>query len=242
MSKADRDENAALAAEYVLGFLQGPERLLAENLLAGDAGFAREVARWQQHLGELDHAASPLDLPPGLWPRLEKSLSSLPRGVAPATTTLPFLSRISTLWESISFWRAAGLTAAFASLVLAIGLGLAVREARRTPDLVAILVGDGNQPAAVVNAFADGRTELVPLEAFAVPEGKALEIWTLWDRAIGPRSVGLIGKSQATRLRLDKLPLGKGQLFEITLEPSSGSPTGRPTGPVLAKGLTTQAL
>jgi anti-sigma-K factor RskA len=32
-----------------------------------------------------------------------------------------------------------------------------------------------------------------------------------------------------------------GQLFEITLEPSSGSPTGRPTGPVLFKGNTALA-
>ena len=32
------------------------------------------------------------------------------------------------------------------------------------------------------------------------------------------------------------------QLFEITLEPASGSPTGRPTGPVLFKGTTSQAL
>jgi len=32
------------------------------------------------------------------------------------------------------------------------------------------------------------------------------------------------------------------QLFEITLEPATGSPTGRPTGPVLFKGNTALAL
>jgi hypothetical protein len=35
---------------------------------------------------------------------------------------------------------------------------------------------------------------------------------------------------------------GADQLFEIRLEPASGSPTGRPTGPVPFKGTTAQAL
>jgi hypothetical protein len=34
----------------------------------------------------------------------------------------------------------------------------------------------------------------------------------------------------------DLPPPGPDQLFEITLEPAAGSPTGRPTGPVLFKG------
>ena len=96
--------------------------------------------------------------------------------------------------------------------------------------------------AAVVNTFADGRVEMVPLQNIAVPEGKALEIWTLWDRAVGPRSVGLIDRARTTPLRLDQMPLGKDQLFEITIEPATGSPTGRPTGPIVAKGTTSQAL
>lgn len=242
MSNADLNEMSALAAEYVLGFLQGAERVMAENRIASDPAFAREVQRWQSHLGELDEMTTPASLPDTLWPRLEKSLGVAQVRPPERIEDTSILARISALWENLPFWRSAGLTAAIACLALGIGLGAAVQEARKTPALVAILVTDGNQPAAVVNAFSDGRTELVPLEAFVVPEGKALEIWTLWDRSVGPRSVGLIGKSQSTRLRLDKLPLGKGQLFEITLEPATGSPTGRPTGPILAKGLTTQAL
>jgi anti-sigma-K factor RskA len=242
MSDADQDGMSALAAEYVLGFLEGADQVMAENRIASDAAFAREVERWQDHLGEIDLMVKPVALPDSLWPRLEKSLG-VQQVRQPSRIDNPSVSaRFSRLWENLPFWRSAGLTAAVACLALAVGLGAAVQEARKTPALVAILVTDGNQPAAVVNAFSDGRTELVPLEAFVVPDGKALEIWTLWDRSVGPRSVGLIGKSQSTRLRLDKLPLGKGQLFEITLEPSTGSPTGRPTGPILAKGLTTQAL
>jgi anti-sigma-K factor RskA len=99
------------------------------------------------------------------------------------------------------------------------------------------------EPAAVVNAFADGRTELVPLRTIAVPPDRALEIWTLWDRAVGPRSIGLLDQARSVRLNLENLPKpGPNQLFEITLEPKTGSPTGRPTGPILMKGLTSTAL
>ena len=59
---------------------------------------------------------------------------------------------------------------------------------------------------AVVNAFADGRVELIPLTDINVPEGRALEIWTLWDRAVGPRSVGLIDRARSVTLNLRDLP------------------------------------
>jgi anti-sigma-K factor RskA len=84
---------------------------------------------------------------------------------------------------------------------------------------------------------------MIPLTDIDVPADKALEIWTLWDRSVGPRSVGLIDRSRSIRLNLDALPkTGENQLFEITLEPKTGSPIGRPTGPILFKGTTTRAL
>jgi anti-sigma-K factor RskA len=118
-----------------------------------------------------------------------------------------------------------------------------VQRASRAPVLVAVLLTDASRPAAVVNAFADGRIELIPLDTIPVPPGKALEIWTLWDRARGPVSVGLIDAARRVNLRLEGLPTpGPNQLFEITLEPATGSPTGRPTGPILMKGTTSATL
>ena len=65
----------------------------------------------------------------------------------------------------------------------------------------------------------------------------------LRNRAVGPRPVGLTQAIRTMKLDLNNLPTsGQGQLFEITLEPKGGSPTGRPTGPILMKGLTTRAL
>jgi anti-sigma-K factor RskA len=148
------------------------------------------------------------------------------------------------LWRNLAFWRFAGLASATAALVLGIGFAVLATRDARTPVLVAVLIKEGtNQPGAVVHAFANGQAELIPLESIDVPADRALEIWTLWDRARGPVSIGLLDRPRTVRLRLDQAPpTGPNQLFEITLEPKGGSPVGRPTGPILMKGLTSTAL
>ena len=68
-------------------------------------------------------------------------------------------------------------------------------------------------------------------------------MWTLPSRERGPVSVGLMSRAQTLQLSLKDLPAPKpDQLFELTLEPATGSPTGRPTGPILFKGNTALAL
>jgi anti-sigma-K factor RskA len=255
-------EDQALAAECALGVLPAPDMERAEARVAAEPAFAAEVERWRSRLAAFDRAAPTPPLPPDLWSRIEAKLDQ-PRAAAPATLAEPSLetSRAAQLreegrlpitsgeaaadsrrrlfemvWNSLNFWRIGGLAAAAAAVFIAAGLGVQLREARSVPVLVAILQTPDNQTAAIVNAFADGRTELVPLASFTVPAGKVLEVWTLWDRQVGPRSVGLLQAMSAARLKLDDLPRGAGQLFEITLEPAGGSPTGRPTGPVLAIG------
>jgi anti-sigma-K factor RskA len=140
------------------------------------------------------------------------------------------------------FWRAIGLTALAASVLLGIAVAVMASHIARTPMLVAVLVTGENRPAAVVNAFRNGRVELVSLDRIDVPQGRVLEVWTLWDKAVGPRSIGLLDRARSTTLDLRDFPRGPNQLFEITLEPAGGSPTGRPTGPILMKGTTTAAL
>jgi anti-sigma-K factor RskA len=244
MSDDDLDR---LAGEHVLGLLEGVEAERAERLIASDRRFEAAVARWRDRLSELDATAPPRPAGDGLWRRIEADLATA--RAAPARTDTPVvvpdpLGAFRALWRSLPFWRAAGLASAAAALLLGVGLAVMASRDARTPVLVAVLVTEGsNRPAAVVNAFADGRIELVPLETIDVPPDRALEIWTLWDRAVGPRSVGLIDAARSVRLRLDNLPKpGPNQLFEITLEPKTGSPTGRPTGPILMKGTTSTAL
>lgn len=238
-------ERDALAGEYVLGLLDGAEFAAAEHRLDTDRDFAASVERWRRHFFALDAAATPITPSADLWSGIETGIAGLMQPAASAVIARPATagsSRFADWWNSLFVWRGAAFAGALATILLAVGLVGALDRARRQPLMVAVLLTDNNIAAAVVNTFADGRVEMLPLQSIDVPAGKALEIWTLWDRAIGPRSVGLIDRARSTPLRLDNLPLGKDQLFEITLEPASGSPTGRPTGPIIAKGTTSQRL
>lgn len=242
---ATSPEVSALAGEYVLGLLEGQERDAAEHRLEQDSAFATAVERWRRHFATLDATATPITPAADLWSRIEAELAGLIRPAPSAATTRPATagsSRLADWWNSLFIWRGAAFAGALATVVLAVGLFGALDRAKRQPLMVAVLLTEGNAAAAVVHTFADGRVEMLPLQSIEVPAGKALEIWTLWDRAVGPRSVGLIDRARSTPLRLDNLPLGKDQLFEITLEPATGSPTGRPTGPIIAKGTTSQRL
>lgn len=75
--------------------------------------------------------------------------------------------------------------------------------------------------------------QLVPIAAVQVPPDRALEFWTKADGWSAPVSLGLVKPGEPVRIPLDALPpLEPNQLFELTLEPATGSPIGRPTGPI----------
>jgi anti-sigma-K factor RskA len=64
-----------------------------------------------------------------------------------------------------------------------------------------------------------------------------MQVWTLQSLDMGPMSLGLLDGAHSATLRSPALPKPQDtQLYEITLEQAGGSPTGRPTGPILAKG------
>ncbi|MEJ1160698.1 anti-sigma factor [Prosthecomicrobium sp. N25] len=249
----DRD---LLAAEWVLGLAEGADRAEAERLVAADPAFRAAVAGWRRRLAELDSATPPADVPAGLWPSLLARLDGpspaadpveADRDAPSGAVLLPFpptgrpgAGPVAGLWGSVRVWR--GLAAA-AVVAMGLVIGTYWEMPAPRPQVVAVLLVEPGKPGAVVEAFADGRVRLVPLADLPVPAGRALQVWTLRDRAEGPISVGLMPRARTLPLDLGHLPdPAPDQLFEITLEPETGSPTGRPTGPVLMKGLAARTL
>ncbi|WP_245454225.1 anti-sigma factor [Aquabacter cavernae] len=260
------DEMDLRAAEYVLGLLDGPDEAQATEQLRTDATFAKAVEHWRQRFSELDFTAAEGAGDPALLARILatldgeapetqaagaqttrlhvgpdtlKSSAPPPRAAPRARAESP----ISRLWQSLGFWRSTGFAGAAATLLLALGIAFGPFAAPPQPKLVAVLMGPQGEPAAVVNAYGDGTADLIPLRPISVPDGRVLEVWTLWDPARGPVSIGLAGEARRIKLDLKNLPrTGPDQLFEITLEPKGGSPIGRPTGPILMKGTTSVAL
>jgi anti-sigma-K factor RskA len=250
MNPHDLDD--AMAGDYVMGLLDGAEHAAAEQRLATDPSFAQAVSAWRTRLADLDLTAEETPPSPALWHRIADATKTAPIDALPSARAA---LRGATLWHDIKFWRVAGIGGSLAALLFAaimIGALTTSRHLRRDlialaqskPVYVAVLVNDATKEAgAIVNAFSNGRVELIPLRPIEVPAGRTLQVWTLWDRAVGPKSIGLTGQSRTLQLNLESLPeTVQNQLFEITLEPEGGSPIGRPTGPILFKGNAARAL
>lgn len=238
------EELDLLAAEFALGTLEGAEMSRAEALELADPAFRSLLSGWRAQFAALDETAAPLTPAPQLWDRIEAGVAEKIPAASARRTALETPTRwMDQIWASLGFWRPLGMAGALASLMLAAALGVALNRGLPAPIYVAVLnTGDG-KAAAIVNAFADGTVELIPLDRIDVPQGRIIEVWTLQTRERGPVSIGRM--DQAKRMKLDLKDLLRpdaNHLFELTLEPAGGSPTGKPTGPILMKGLAARSI
>jgi anti-sigma-K factor RskA len=244
MSAHDKDEDArqALAGEYVLGTLSGAERAGVASRLATEPALREAVDAWEARLLPLTALAPPVEPSPALRERILRSIAQDSRpSAAPART--PPRVRPTGWWNHLPLWR--GLTGAgfacaavLASVLLVRGLG-----PPQTQYLVVLVAPQSQAPGWVVQVDGRERLSLVPLGTVTVPADKALQFWTKADRWTAPVSLGLVEPGKPIRIPVDRLPpLETNQLFELTLEPATGSPTGRPTGPIQFIGRAVKAL
>lgn len=141
-------------------------------------------------------------------------------------------------WDDLRLWRALSGGAVFATLVLAVLLTRQPSGEALQPAYMVVLVAPQERTAGyVVQASLNRKLTLTPLQGVAVPGNKSLQFWTKGTDWKAPVSLGLVRPNQSVKLTLDQLPqVQQDQLFEITLEPEAGSPTGKPTGPILYIG------
>lgn len=223
------EERDALAGEYVLGTLEAAAAREVERSLASDAALRAAVAGWEARLAPLTALAPEEAPPPGLWERIE---AALPRaGVAPPQQSFE-------RWQ-FSHWRP-NPWKWFALGSGAVAAGLAALLLLRTapePRFMTVLLTNREQPAWLVEAEPGGALRLAAVNRQPVPEGRAMQLWALPQGATAPTSLGLIpaeaGQYNVSTTAIRPSP---GMLVEITLEPPGGSPTGRPTGPILFIG------
>jgi anti-sigma-K factor RskA len=235
------EELNARAWEYALGLLSEEGERQAELEMETDDAFRLAVSAATAQLHKLDLTAAPETVPPRLWDVVSERIADMPQMPAPTAgpsqiVPVNAVRRIGP--HSLGSWQVLAMAA---SLVAACAIGYFGGVAMTTapqPVVVVVLDTAENVPGAVFEAYADDSIRIVPLEDFVVPEGQVMQVWTLYDRSVGPVSLGTIGR-RATEMRLQgpHLPEPRAeQLYEITLEPSPGSPTGKPTGPILVKG------
>jgi anti-sigma-K factor RskA len=224
----DPDARDVLAGEYVLGTLDARQAAAVDRAMAADPALAEAVAAWSRRLAPLTRLAVPEAPPPDLWARIEARLP------APRVASVSAPSRLSWLWRG---W-AIGATLAAAALA-----GIAFLPAAEKPAFMTVLVSDRAAPAWIAQADRQGAISLAAVRpAFgepqpAAPEGRVMQLWGLHPGQTAPVSLGLL-PSTPGRITIPTPALRpvNDMLIEISLEPAGGSPTGRPTGPILFYG------
>jgi anti-sigma-K factor RskA len=241
MTETKPADAPVLAGEYALGLLDGAELEEARARAAADPDFAREVARWRGRLAPLTDDTGEIVPPETTWNGIDRAIG----GGKAANDNLALLHR------SVRMWRSAAAVMSAVAAVLALVLLLQPRlsaipgaptEQAATP-MVAMLGGDSG--LKVVASWDPAARQLV----LAVPgemENDPAHSHELWVIPAGgkPRSLGTMGRSKQMHMRLaDALAelLRQGATIAISVEPRGGSPTGAPTGPVVASGTLSRA-
>ena len=212
---APSDDNPdVLAGEYVLGVLSADEMAQCAERRQLDPEFDRFVSAWERRLMPARSMTGAVALPKTLRSRIEAEMG-IDRPVVPRRL-------IRELW----IWR--GLSAAGVALACGLLLTGEVRPMAGPERVTALLPPD----SAGFVAWTEGRSIRVsPVSLPAIPIGRDMELWSLAAGRSTPHSLGILPASGLT-LPPGALPAGRVQLL-VSVEPAGGSPSGRPTGPVI---------
>lgn len=218
----DHSEDTALAGEYALHLLDAEARRTFEQRLEQEPHLRQLVREWEEHLALLAEEVKPVAPPRPLKARIEERL--FPAGTG---------SRRG-LWR---WFAGAGLAAAVAVAAVAV-LPRLIAPPVVEPSFVAEMAAEDRSLVVVARFAPETATLQIERHAGAAAPGRALELWLIAEGAPGPVSLGVLPGESAASIQVpaDLAAQIAGSTFAISDEPAGGSPTGLPTGAVLAAG------
>jgi anti-sigma-K factor RskA len=223
-------------AEYALGVLDSDSRRALEREAARDAALRDNFDVWLARLTPLAGNLTPVVPPERVWTRIQSDLGFL----------APVRRSRGGWWDSLSLWRWLGIGASIAALVLLAVNLVVLREAQQSVTGVAqsgylvarIARSDG---VAYWTATIDIRRAslvIVPAVVPKVAADRSPELWLIPPGA-KPIPLGVFAADAPVSVSLTPQMaslIGAKTLLAVSLEPRGGSPTGQPTGPVVATG------
>jgi anti-sigma-K factor RskA len=245
-SEMSGDPPVDLAAEFVLGVLSAAEWREAQQRASTDPAFAAEVTAWESRLTPMIHAGEAMTPATDLWPRIRRALPANDTGRP----------------DGLTFWR--GLTAA-SGFIAVVCLTLVVissrppepRQIAHTPSpappspptpagatasaepMQVALLRPAKGPTAFVATLDRSRKVMtVSPGAAPVPRGKSLVLWMIPPGG-APQLLGVIPSDHSAKMPMPDAFEGKGDtpiVLAVSIEPTGGPPTGKPTGPMVASG------
>jgi anti-sigma-K factor RskA len=228
----DNDKDNLRYAEYVLGLLDADARAAVAREIAEQPEAEAAVARWQVWLTPLAMQVDPVEPPAHTWAAIRRRLALEAEAPRPS------------LWDSLALWRWIGVGA---SAVAACLLVLTLTRPPVTPPaatapavlMVSTLAGDNGVASWTATMDVERRELLlVPASPEPLAAGRDTELWLIPEGG-APIAVGVFAPANGKRFALPKDlvdRLGPTAALAVSVEPTGGSPTGQPTGPVIAKG------
>lgn len=228
-------EEDALAAEYVLGLLTDEEAAAFEDLMAVDPDMRERYAFWADNMAALTDDIPEETPPAAILTRLAENLFAAETGSQEETT----VDKGRSLLQRLGLLPAigGGLLAALAALFI-VDATLATDPPQwSAAEYVADIAAEDSSLILQARFLANENLLVIDRTEGGARPDRVLELWLIAGGA-DPVSLGVLPEEDQVALQLDDTLAAalEGGILAISDEPSGGSPTGAPTGEVLATG------
>lgn len=224
-------DDMVLAAEYVLTLLSPQEAAAFEERLIREPVLRALVAAWADDFVAMTDGIEEASVPPRVWKAIHQRLWP----AAAPQTARGFWSRLG-MGELMA---GAAVAAMFAFLVYQSDL----LPTEFQPDYIAE-IGEPDAPVQFAAAFDLASGELrINRQGQEAAQGRSYELWLIAGNDAPVSVMVWPGDSteQAVVLPASLAGVMAGATLAISDEPLGGSPTGQPTGAVLAAGQVTNS-
>ena len=131
-----------LAAEYVVGTLDGRARARFTRLMQGSADVQKTVWRWERQLNPLAATLAPAPPPARVWSAIERRIRTDSTSGSQATD----------FWTPLKRWRLWGALSTAVAILLAVSLAVTPVPQAPAPDRIAQFSAADDQPLWLISA------------------------------------------------------------------------------------------
>ncbi len=219
-------DDEALAAELVLGLLDGDEKAVALRKQLSDPTFAQYVDDWNRRIDPLFHEFQEAEPAASIWDGIENRLDN-----GSSDDSVVRMKR----WRTGAI--VSGALAACLALALIVDPTPNVAPSEVSTVAVAQLTGDIEGLVLAVSYNPD--TAEMRVDVNGMPETEtAPELWIVGGDGV-PRSLGQIGRNGISAMTVPsdhRELINSAATLELSMEPPSETPHAKPTGKPVASG------